>query len=84
MSLHSQEEGRQRRWNQRERLWLMYFGARRIIFEYLEKGQTITGQYYTSLLVPQMGEWEKTSLFEEKSSFRSGYCTSTYVRSAIG
>ena len=36
--------------NRLEKLWLVFFGMHMDIIDYLEKGRTITGAYYTALL----------------------------------
>jgi len=48
---------------------LMFWDAEGILFiDYLEKGKTITGEYYSSLLIrpDKKNSWEKTRFAKEK------------------
>jgi hypothetical protein len=64
---------RQGRFNQHERPWHRYFGdAEDILFiDYLEKGKTITGEYYSNLLtrLDKKIHEKRRGLQKKKSSF---------------
>jgi hypothetical protein len=49
-----------------------------LFIDYLEKGKTITGGYYSNLLKQTRGKnlWEKAWFAKEKNHLSSGQCTS--------
>jgi len=50
---------------------------RHFVYYYLEKGKTITGEYYSNLLtrLDKKNLWEKTQFAKEKNHLASGQCT---------
>jgi len=56
----------------------VFWDAEGILFiDYLEKGKTITGEYYSNLStrLDEKNSWEKTRFAKEKSRLSSGQCT---------
>jgi len=56
----------------------MFWDAEGILFiDYLKKGKTVTGEYYSSLLIrpDEKNSWEKTRFAKEKHHLLSGQCT---------
>jgi histone-lysine N-methyltransferase SETMAR len=56
----------------------VFWDAEGILFtDYLEKGKTITGEYYSNLLtrLDKKNSWEKTRFAKEKNHLSSGQCT---------
>jgi hypothetical protein len=54
----------------------VFWDAEGILFiDYLEKGKTITGEYYSNLLTRQINSCEKTGLQKKKNHLSSGQCT---------
>ena len=52
-------------------------GCWRHLFDYLEMGKTISGEYYSNLLtrLRRKNSWEKTRFAKEKNRLSSGQCT---------
>jgi len=83
-----QRQRRQVRFHQQERSWHWCFGMLEgiLFIDYLEKGKTITGEYYSNLLtrLDEKLREKKTRFAKEKNNFSSGQCTRRKNVLAVG
>ena len=73
-----QRQRRQVRFHQQERSWHRCFGGAEgnLFIDYLEKGKTITGEYYSNLLTTLDEKIrEKRPGLQKKNHLSSGQCT---------